>query len=230
MTKTSRTVRQRTIFLVSEMTIIVVGVLIALAFDEWRGGLDLEERKRHILNSLLIDLKEDRFDFNDFVTNSLKRAEAATFLIEYSKSDQPQSTSWTEGPGEAIFQLAITSRLQPTRGAFDEMNATGTGIALDDNNLRSEIARYYSETEDRSAINDLIVPEIQRFRQALEDIGVSYGDRRDIDANEVLQSARIWAIIRSLRSLASFAPTYCEGLIVQNQTLIENLELRLAEK
>lgn len=229
MTKLSRTTRHRAIYLISELVVIVMGVLIALAFDEWRGNLDLEDRKRHILTSLLIDLKEDRFDFSDFATNSRKRAEAASFLIDYSKTDESDSTPWTEGPGEAFFQLAITSRLQPTRSAFDEMNATGAGIVIDDSNLRSEIARYYSEAEDRTAINDLITPEKQRFRQALEDIGVSYADRQTIDADTVLRNSTVLAIIRSLGDLASFAPTYCETLILQNQTLIEKLEFRLAE-
>ena len=202
---------------------------MALAFDEWRGNLDLEERKRHILTSLVIDLKEDRFDFNDFVTGSQKRAEAARFLIEYSKTGDRDSATWTESPGEAFFQLAITSRLQPTRSAFDEMNATGAGIVIDDSNLRSEIAKYYSEAEDRTAINDLIAPEIQRFRHALENMGVSYSDRETIGADSVLKNSNVLAIIRSLGDMASFAPTYCERLILKNQSLIEKLELRLAE-
>ncbi len=229
MMKISRAARRRVVFLIFEFVIIVMGVLIALAFDEWRGNLDLDERKKHVLTSLLIDLKEDRFDFNDFATNSLKRADAARFLIEYSKSDRPHSSFWIEGPGEAIFQLAITSRLQPTRGAFDEMNATGAGIVISDNTLRSDIARYYSEAEDRMAINELIAPEIQRFRQALEDMGISYADRQDIDADTVLKNATILAIIRSLGSLASFAPVYCDTLILRNKTLIETLELSLAD-
>jgi hypothetical protein len=229
MVNLSNMTKQRTIYLVSELVIIVIGVLMALAFDEWRGNLDLEERKRHILTSLVIDLKEDRFDFNDFITSSRKRAEAARFLMEYSKTDYRDSAAWTEGPGEAFFQLAITSRMQPTRSAFDEMNATGTAMVIDDTNLRSEIAKYYSEAEDRTAINDLITPDIQRFRHALEGMGVSYSDRETIDADIVLQNSSLLAIIRSLGDMASFAPRYCEGLIIMNQTLIEKLELRLTE-
>ena len=86
--------KQRMIHLASELVIIVIGVLIALAFDEWRGNLDLEERKRHVLTSLLIDLKEDRHDINDFINTARKRASlflsmAATFFANAACDARP---------------------------------------------------------------------------------------------------------------------------------------------
>mgnify|MGYP001824655042 FL=1 len=36
----------------AELIIIVIGVLIALAVDEWRDNIHLEEHRSHILSSL----------------------------------------------------------------------------------------------------------------------------------------------------------------------------------
>ena len=65
----------------AELIIIVVGVLIALAVDEWRDNIQLEEQRSHILSTLLVDLEEDRRDYEDFNDTSQRRSRAAQFLL-----------------------------------------------------------------------------------------------------------------------------------------------------
>jgi hypothetical protein len=116
----------------AELIIIVVGVLIALAVDEWRDNIQLEKQRSHILSTLLVDLEEDRRDYEDFTATSQRRSRAAQFLLSYSTGGDLESTGWTRSPGEAIFQLAYSARVQTTRSGFMEMISTGGRMAVYD--------------------------------------------------------------------------------------------------
>src|SRR5210317_372105 len=166
----------------AELVIIVIGVLIALAVDEWRDNIQLEKQRNHILSSLLVDLEEDRKDYEDFNATSQRRSRAAQYLLSYSTAGDLESTGWTRSPGEAIFQLAYSARIETTRSGFMEMISAGGRMAVYDDDLRSQILKYYSLATDRAAVNGFITPQTQRFNAALEAIGVSPSDRDAIDA------------------------------------------------
>jgi hypothetical protein len=213
-----------------ELIIIVVGVLIALAVDEWRDNVQLEEQRLHILSSLLVDLEEDRNDYEDFNTTSRARWQAAQFLLSYSAAGGLKSTGWTQSSGEAIYRLAYSSRIQTTRSGFMEMISAGGRMAVYDNALRSQILRYYSLATDRAAINGFITPETQRFQAALEAIGVSPSDRETIDVESVMANPNASALVRTLGETAEFATLYIEDLVEANDRLRESIKRALDDQ
>jgi len=206
-----------------ELIIIVAGVLIALAVDEWRDNVQLEEQRIHILSSLLVDLEEDRNDYDDFNTTSRLRWQAAQFLLSDSAAEGLKSTEWAESPGEAIYRLAYSSRVQTTRSGFMEMISAGGRMAIYDDTLRSQILRYYSLATDRAAVNGFISPETQRFHVALEALGVSPSDRETIDVQSVMANPTASALVRTLGETAEFATTYIEDLVEANNQLRESI-------
>jgi hypothetical protein len=207
----------------AELMIIVIGVLIALAVDEWRDNVELENQRLHVLSTLLVDLEEDRNDYEDFNTTSQLRWQAAQFLLSHSAAGGLQSTGWTESPGEAVYRLAYSSRIQTTRSGFMEMISAGGRMAVYDNELRSQILRYYSLATDRAAINGFITPETQRFQAALEAIGVSPSDRETIDVQFVMANPTTSALVRTLGETAEFATLYIEDLVAANNQLRESI-------
>ena len=210
-----------------EVIIIVFGVLIALAVDEWRDNIQLAEQRSHILSTLLVDLEEDRRDYEDFNATSQRRSRAAQFLLSYSNAGYPASTEWTASPGDAIFQLAYSARIQTTRSGFMEMISTGGRIALYDDDLRSQFLKYYSLATDRAAVNGFITPQTQRFNAALEAIGVSPSDRDTIDARSVMANPTVSALVRTLGETAEFASVYIEDLVEANHQLAESIRIAL---
>ena len=214
----------------AELMIIVVGVLIALAVDEWRDNVQLEEQRLHILSTLLVDLEEDRNDYEDFNTTSRLRWQAAQFLLSYSGAGDPKSAGWAESPGEAVYRLAYSSRIQTTRSGFMEMISAGGRMAVYDNDLRSQILRYYSLATDRAAINGFITPETQRFHAALEAIGVSPSDREMVDVQSVMANLTASALVRTLGETAEFATLYIEDLVEANNELRESIRRTLADE
>jgi hypothetical protein len=83
---------------------------------------------------------------------------------------------------------------------------------------------------DRSAVNDFIDPEIQRYRAALERLGVSYSDAESIDTETVLCDKSVTALIRSMGAVAAFAPLYCGELVELNAALIAEIEAILSRR
>lgn len=213
-----------------ELIIIVAGVLIALAVDEWRDNVQLEEQRIHILSSLLVDLEEDRNDYDDFNTTSRLRWQAAQFLLSDSAAEGLKSTEWAESPGEAIYRLAYSSRVQTTRSGFMEMISAGGRMAIYDDTLRSQILRYYSLATDRAAVNGFISPGTQRFHVALEAMGVSPSDRETIDVQSVMANPTASALVRTLGETAEFATTYIEDLVEANNQLRESITRTLEDQ
>lgn len=222
--------RVSTIRGLAELIIIVIGVLIALAVDEWRDNIQLEEQRSHILSSLLVDLEEDRRDYENFIGTSQRRSRAAQFLLSYAADEGLQSAEWNGSPGEAVFQLAFSARLQTTRSGFMEMISTGGRMAVFDDDLRSKILKYYSLATDRAAVNGFITPQTQRFNAALEAIGVSPSDRDAIDARLVMANPTVSALVRTLGQTAEFATVYIEDLVEANHQLAESIRIALADK
>ena len=214
----------------AELIIIVAGVLIALAVDEWRDNIQLEKQRLHILSALLVDLEEDRRDYADFNATSLRRWQAAQFLLSYSSAGDLKATEWTESPGEAIYRLAYSARVQTTRSGFMEMISAGGRMAVHDDDLRSQILRYYSLATDRAAVNGFITPETQRFNAALEAIGVSPSDRDAIDAKSVMANPTASALVRTLGQTAEFATVYIEDLVEANHQLAESIRRALDDQ
>jgi hypothetical protein len=214
----------------AELLIIVAGVLIALAVDEWRDNVQLEEQRLHILSALLVDLEEDRRDFADFNATSRRRWQAAQFLLSYPPAVASEATGWTESPGEAIYRLAYSARVQTTRSGFMEMISAGGRMAIRDNALRSQILKYYSLATDRAAINGFITPETERFQAALEAMGVSAADQDTIDAQLVMANPTVSALVRTLGQTAEFATLYIEDLVEANRQLAKLIEKTLGDE
>lgn len=214
----------------AELVIIVAGVLIALGVDEWRENVELEKQRIHILSALLVDLEEDRLDYEAFNNTSRSRWQAAQYLLSRSPADESKAAGWSESPGEAIFRLAYSARIQTTRSGFTEMISAGGRMAIHDNELRSQILKYYSLAIDRAAINGFIAPETERFHAALEAIGVSASDRETIDAEFVMANPTVRALVRTLGETAEFASLYVEDLVEANSELSKSIRKTLNEE
>ena len=230
MTDVKVAIRRQSTFLFWEFVVVVLGVLTALAVEEWREEQKLVEQRGHILESLLVDLREDREDYLHFVENQRARSAAAAYLSKLADDGAAELPRGFQTAGEAMHFLAITARLQTTRSAVQEILSTGTMIAIPTAELRATIMQYYALATDRSAVNDFIDPEIQRYRTALERLGVSYSDAENIDAEAVLRDKSVAALIRSMGAIAAFAPLYCDELIELNTTLIAETEAILSRR
>ena len=211
------------VFLASEFVIIVLGVLVALAVDNWNQERLDNKTKAHLVQSLLSDLREDAQDYEEFVADCNARQVAANLISELAAHDAKWSDTDYEQARNALRRLGSTSRLETVESTFREMSALGSAATIGDNELRLKISYYYGLARDRADLNDMLLPGILRYRASLEEIGISYVDHQDIDVDAVMNSKKTLAIVRELGSWAGVAGLV-EGLQVANADLITRLE------
>jgi hypothetical protein len=229
MANVKNTFRQQSSFLFWEFIVIVLGVLSALAVDQWREERALKEQRKHVLASLLTDLREDQADYSHFVKYTQWRAGASAYLDKLAKGIPAELPAGFQNAGEALRFIALPTRLQTTRSAIEEIASTGGRAAITDNELRTRILQYYALATDRSAINEYVDPHMQRYQIALEQLGVSYADGAEIDVATVLADKTVHALIRSIGQTAEFAIVYTQKLRDLNEALIGDAEKILSE-
>lgn len=229
MADVKHTVRRQSSFLFWEFIVIVLGVLSALAVDQWREDRALKEQRKHVLSSLLTDLREDKVDYEHFVQYTQWRARTSAYLDKLAKGIPAELPGDFQHAGEALRFIALPTRLQTTRSAIEEIASTGGRAAITDDELRIRILQYYALATDRSAINQYVDPHLQRYQVALEQLGVSYADGADIDVATVLADKTIHALIRSIGQTAEFAIIYTQKLRELNEELVTDIEQILSE-
>lgn len=212
------------VFLFSEFIIIVLGVLVALAVDNWNESRRNDDIRAHLIASLLNDLGEDANDYLQFAADSAMRAKAAQLILQHAAGESVDFAAEDLTPGEALFLLGRTSRLETVESTFQEMTARGTGTSIADSELRIEIAHYYGLARDRGDINEALMPAMLRYRAYLEELGLSYVDRDAPDADHVLQQPHILAVVRELGLWAQTAVRLTADIQAANEKLTVRLQ------
>ena len=208
--------------LLTEFVVIVLGVLAAFAVDEWKEARELRQLRHFLISALLEDLRDDAEDFTQFIEDQAQR-EAAAMLLVKTAEDLDRGSIQVAGLGEALYRIGRSTLLEVADGTFQEMTMHGTGPAISDVELRLKITRYYALARDRQDANAMVYSPIDRYRDALNDQGLSYGDRDDGDAVEVLRNPRVLALIREIGMTAAKVQRY-DDLLAGNEELVAKLE------
>ena len=128
---------------VGEFLVIVIGVLAALAVDEWRDEREDRESEAAYLSRLAVDIKRDIEVFTDEAVVLQKKAAFIQGLldntIEQQFSDNPRTLM------EAKVYSSFRGVPGLVRSTFDELLSTGRLALIRDVDLRSALSEYYAE-------------------------------------------------------------------------------------
>ena len=135
--------------LAGEFLIIVAGVLVALAVDQWRESVADRDLEAHYLERLGANLVSDTASFNWYQTVIETKASVLRDLV----SDDPLSRLLgRENPMADLVHSQFLS-LQPVRATtFQELQSTGNLKLIQDFGLRGRITEYYLEFDHKSEI------------------------------------------------------------------------------
>jgi hypothetical protein len=126
--------------LAAEFVVIVVGVLVALAVDQWRESVSDQAAEAQYMDRLLIDLQRDS------LTVSLERAQAGRKASDLARvlQDLTDPEAIRRQPSLAWPNLARTFARPNIRATtFDELTSTGGLTLVRNEALRSQIGEYY---------------------------------------------------------------------------------------
>lgn len=156
MTLTSRItdslLNRRLLFFPAELILIVAGVLIALAIDEWVG--DARERRTETLYLQLLarDLDEisqrldDQLVFEQGMVDTSARAYAALSAAD-PRVDK-------EEIGRLLGSLGTRKTLSLTSATYNEMVDSGQLQLIENSDLRDSLIRYFTRMELVERITD----------------------------------------------------------------------------
>lgn len=131
--------------LVTELVVIIAGVLIALAIDEWRGNIKDAKTEAEYVQQLLADLQTTIDRVSSAAAGEVDNEIATTKLLalfENSESEKPESV-------RSLLPLACEfSNPVPVLGTADTLVATGDLRLIRNATSRSKITQYLSQTRD----------------------------------------------------------------------------------
>lgn len=135
----------------AEFVLIVVGVLVAFAVDDWAARRSARMEEARYLERLLSDVRRDSALYEDLFLPSLVRAES--ILVEtrpIARGDAPFPADTIDFL-ENLAYTHVTPVLSISGTTYDELLATGTLSLLQSQDLRSEVVAYYSSVRVASA-------------------------------------------------------------------------------
>ena len=135
-----------------EFVMLVVGILLALAVNNW-----VEERRdarieRQYLERLVRDFDADLALLADMA--DFERRQVAAGAMAWRALADPASIDDREAVATALVQLGARRTLRLTRAAYTDLTSTGNLRLIGDGALRDRIVGLYEENDRVSAIID----------------------------------------------------------------------------
>lgn len=159
---------------ISELAVIVLGVLVALGVDDLRQGMSDRRLELELLDRVRADLVADADD----LARAQGQVARRLLVLEALTAAAPDLDSVPQGL--RMRPLRVFASNFPEFDLFDdayqEMLATGTLTVVSDAELRSRIVSYYRTARDKGDNARTVAPYQQRFEEALAQIDVATVD------------------------------------------------------
>lgn len=162
-----------------EFIVIVVGVLVALAVDDWRQTRADHQLERHLLTSLRADLEADETDAKYQEEAEQRLRDAADHILAVVDHPLAPPTAKKDTTGSEIdaslWLLKFRVELEIADGTYSEMIATGSFKVIRNTTLRTQISKYYTESRSSLRIPARLIDPRPEFLTALAGVGVVPG-------------------------------------------------------
>lgn len=162
-----------------EFIVIVVGVLAALAVDDWRQTRADRALENHLLSSLRADLEADEIDAKGQEDLEQRLRDAADHILAVVDHPLASSTAKKDTVGSEIdaslWLLWWKAELEVADSTYSEMIATGSFKVIRNTALRDQISKYYYDSRHLIAIPARQIDPRPEFLTALASVGVVPG-------------------------------------------------------
>jgi hypothetical protein len=136
--------------LAAEFTVIVVGVLLALAVDRWVASIDDHERQVVFLTALRTDFEANRALAQSNGLRHQRLEELGSVLLAALESGRR-----TDAAEQIVLAAELSGYIWSesyARGAWDDANSTGITSLLADPALRIAVSEFYRREDGRSGL------------------------------------------------------------------------------
>ena len=162
-----------------EFIVIVIGVLAALAVDDWRQTRADRALENHLLSSLRADLEADEIDAKFQEEAEQKLRDAVDHILAVVDHPLAPTNANKDATGNEInaslWLLKHRIELEIADGTYSEMIATGSFKVIRNTALRTQISKYYTDSQSKLRIPARMVDPRPEFLTALASVGVVEG-------------------------------------------------------
>lgn len=162
-----------------EFIVIVIGVLVALAVDDWRQTRADRALENHLLSSLRADLEADEIDAKFQEESEQKLRDAVDHILAIVDHPLAPSTAKKDNNGieidESLWFLRWRIELEVADGTYSEMIATGSFKVIQNTALRAQISKYYNDSRRWLAVPARQIDPRPEFLTALASVGIVPG-------------------------------------------------------
>ena len=248
----SSSFRKYFLYAIGEISLVVIGILIALQINNWNEHNKQQKQINSYLASMINNLKDDLVTLESFKEQCLFRYYAQNYLLKHGGGDpvdvnklgveapewEPNSIWDAEIPNhydENLGELGIIwiPRIQVdncNQSALREMNSTGIFSSLGNDSLKSQIVDFYEkwDTWIGSKRLDQDIDWIGQWTNSLIDIGIyPYLMDESEDALSFVNDPKRLALLERITTSACYHVNACNSLEEMARELIEEIELEL---
>jgi hypothetical protein len=231
----------RSRWFVAELAIIVTGVLIALAIDEWRGEIEDRSLEQEYIIQLIVDLRatEELVATSDAISVDFENS-ASQFLAAFESHEPVKLDTvrhWLAEIGGFHNNVAVL-------GTVEALVSTGDLKLISNLGVRAEISRYLSNYRDNNLTVIVRYEEIQAnlYAEILEHAamhgmfpdyvgGLLQDTRAPIssgDTSAYLAQPRAYSLVTSLVRAKNYMKAQRNSVSRHAAKLRESLELLAA--
>lgn len=182
-----------------ELLIIVVGVLIALAVDQWNQARAERAREGAYLDAILVDLRADSgFVYRTFLPALEQKRAALTAIAPVVRGQRPVP----EDTVAFLNSVAMGGRLGAsngltlgTRATYEELVSTGALSLLRNPTLRMELVEYHVLTQ---VLSDRLLARTADYPGLVHQFYP--GEVREGDRSEVVRAFGVKRAVDRVRS------------------------------
>lgn len=145
----------------SELVVIIVGVLVALAVDRWDGGRRDRALEAEYLQALVADLRSDSIQFAQTYLPALAQKDSALALVAPVVRGAPftgDTLAFLDAVGLGGRLGSTSIFLLARRTTFDELIATGNLGLIRSAELRAALVAFYADVQVESSRLDARKP------------------------------------------------------------------------
>jgi hypothetical protein len=129
----------------TELLVIVAGILIALAIDEWRQNNEGRKAESEYLHQLIVDLRATEERMEAAIVDNAASENATTRLVAIFESGE---TVEADSISKSLGEMFHYNNPVPVLGTIAALVSTGDLILIRSASARSDITDYLSQTTD----------------------------------------------------------------------------------
>lgn len=150
-------VRNYLMYAIGEIVLVVIGILIALAINNWNVRLQTEHKTVQFLKDLKTDLQSDLNELNYVVESQNERYNL--FKEALSLSKKPDLSSILANDSIPTYRAGRNNTFFPVAGTYKAASNTGIIEHIKDEELKRSIVNLYEHLYVRVNLNAQIIDE-----------------------------------------------------------------------